>query len=61
MMFNIKIMLIIITILIRLVLYFFFALPDIRWIAMGEKLLCPPAPTFLHAYFCVPELSRGVL
>jgi hypothetical protein len=53
MMFNIKVTLIIVTIPIRQALRFA-VLPDVRYSAMGEKLLCPPAPTFLHAHFCVP-------
>jgi hypothetical protein len=52
MMFNIKITLIIVTISIRQVPHFA-VLPEIRYTAIGEKLLCPPAPTFLYAHFCV--------
>jgi hypothetical protein len=53
MMFNIKVALIIVTILIREVLRIAVQ-PEIRYTAMGEKLLCQPAPTFLYAHFCVP-------
>ena len=52
MLFNIKVTLIIVTIPIHQVIHFAM-LPEIRYTAMGEKLLCPPAPTFLYAHFCV--------
>jgi len=47
MLFNIKVTLIIVTIPIRQVLCFVM-LPEIRYTAIGEKLLCAGKPTFLH-------------
>jgi hypothetical protein len=61
MMFNIKITLIFVTIPIRKLLRFFMS-PEIRYAAMREKLLCPPAPTLLYAHVLASHnYSRGVL
>jgi hypothetical protein len=61
MMFNIKVTLIIVTIPIRPELCIA-VLPEIWYTVVGEKLLCPPAPTFLYAHLLVSHnYSRGVL